>query len=341
MAGMHRQWLVLGFCLSLLLVSSCEGFAGLGKLPLKPPGPLHAGARKLGNFMRGAKMMQPKPPADGKTSKTVLRATQMEDKATAPGELVKAATIGDKASMPPYELSVQQKVYLWLTGLFVACLLIADVIGVKLFEIPLPFEIFGYKSVEHSCGMLTFPITFILGDVINEYYGKAAAKQTVYIGLAMSILTFTVINFAQVLPFLDAPYNVSEDSFNMIFGSSKMLYIASLCAYTLGNLTDIWLFGIIKKATGGKNLWLRATGSTVLSQLLDSFVVTYLAFGIGKTLTGQPGASISQVLNIAVTGYGLKFFLALCVTPIIYITRDLLHNKFGLEAMPSDTADKE
>jgi uncharacterized integral membrane protein (TIGR00697 family) len=86
---------------------------------------------------------------------------------------------------------------------------------------------------------------------------------------------------------MQVPFNVSQDSFDMIFGSSKLLYMASLCAYVIGNLCDIWLFGIIKRTTGGKLLWLRATGSTVLSQLLDSFVVTYLAFGIGKQLTGQ------------------------------------------------------
>lgn len=296
--------------------------------------------QRVGNFLvnQGTRMMAvPQPPRDGATK----LAEPVQEKGAVAVSAVSAARGVNPGSLPPYALTVQQKIYLWATGLFVACLLIADVVGVKLFEIPLPFPILGYKSIEHSCGMLTFPITFILGDIINEYYGKKAAKQTVFIGLSMSILTFIVMNLAQALPYLDAPYNVTPDAFNMIFASSKILYIASLCAYTLGNLADIWLFGVFKKATGGKNLWLRATGSTVLSQLLDSFVVTYMAFGIGKTLTGQVGASFTQCLNIAATGYGLKFFLALSVTPLIYLSRDILHDKFGLEPLPSDTADQD
>lgn len=97
--------------------------------------------------------------------------------------------------------------------------------GVKLFEIPLPFSILGHTTVEHTCGMLTFPITFILGDMINEYYGPKAAKNTVYIGLAMSVLVFSVMNIAQVMPYLDKPFNVSKDNFDAIFGSAKLMYV--------------------------------------------------------------------------------------------------------------------
>ena len=130
--------------------------------------------------------------------------------------------------------------------------------------------------------MLTFPITFILGDIINEYYGAKAAKRTVYIGLAMSILVFIVMNIAQFMPYLDKPFNVTQTNFDAIFGSAKLMYIASIVAYLIGSLSDIWLFGIIKKLTNGKLLWLRATGSTIISQILDSFVVSYIAFSVGK-----------------------------------------------------------
>uniref|UniRef100_A0A6U5ACB7 Queuosine precursor transporter n=1 Tax=Hemiselmis andersenii TaxID=464988 RepID=A0A6U5ACB7_HEMAN len=240
---------------------------------------------------------------------------------------------------PQYELSAQQGVYMWLSGLFVACLLIADIIGVKLFEVTLPFEVLGFKTVQHTCGMLTFPITFIIGDMINEYFGEKAAKRTVYMGFAMSSLTFIVINVAQGLPSLNAPFNVSQSAFDQIFGSSKMLYVASLIAFMVGNLADIWLFTELKKRTNGKALWLRATGSTVLSQMIDSLIVTYLAFGLGKTLTGQVGASFSEVLQIAATGYGLKFVLALSVTPIMYLSRGFLHQRYGLEPIPPDELD--
>lgn len=150
-----------------------------------------------------------------------------------------------------YELSPQQFIYVVLSCVFVTCLIIADVIGVKLFEIPLPFEILGHKTVEHTCGMLTFPVTFLLGDIINEYYGAKAAKRTVYIGLGMSLLVFLVMNIAQALPYLDKPFNVTQESFDMIFGSAKIMYLASVSAYLVGSLSDIWLFGVIKKATKG------------------------------------------------------------------------------------------
>lgn len=235
------------------------------------------------------------------------------------------------------DLNPQQMTYVVLTSIFVTCLIIADVIGVKLFEIPLPFEILGRKTVEHTCGMLTFPITFLLGDVINEYYGPKAAKNTVYIGLAMSMLVFVVMNIAQAMPYLDKPFNVSKESFDQIFGSAKVMYIASICAYFVGSLSDIWLFGVIKKATGGKLLWLRAAGSTVVSQVLDSFVVSYLAFSLGKELQGQTGATLPEVFNIAATGYGLKFFLSACMIPFLYLLKEILTKQVGLTPIPAES----
>jgi hypothetical protein len=150
---------------------------------------------------------------------------------------------------PPHRLSVHQSTYLFLTTLFVTCLIIADIIGVKIFQVALPFPIFGLKSIEHTCGMITFPITFLLGDIINEYYGPRATRQTVYLGLVMSILVFIVMNIAQALPYLNKPFNgklinffstqlsshlkffhivVTPQAFDMIFGSSKLMYVASV-----------------------------------------------------------------------------------------------------------------
>lgn len=257
----------------------------------------------------------------------------------------KVETMTSKASTgspdSQYELSPQQFIYVVLTSVFVTCLIVADVIGVKLFDIPLPFEILGRKSIEHTCGMLTFPITFLLGDIINEYYGSKAAKNTVYIGLGMSMLVFFVMNVAQAMPYLDKPFNVTPESFNMIFGSAKLMYIASVTAYFIGSLSDIWLFGVIKKATKGKLLWLRATGSTIISQILDSFVVSYIAFSLGKSLTGQTPATFDEVLNIAATGYGLKFLLSFSMTPFLYVLKSVLTEKFGLQPLPVEVEEEK
>jgi uncharacterized integral membrane protein (TIGR00697 family) len=107
-------------------------------------------------------------------------------------------------------------------------------------------------------------------------------------------------------------------------------------AYLVGQLLDIWLFGIIKRMTKGKNLWLRATGSTLISQLLDSFVVSYIAFSFGKSVTNQIPATLREVSNIAITGYGLKFAIAGLITPVLYGVRHLLHTKLGFEPLPID-----
>ena len=264
----------LAICLLTLAATAISGEA---YSPTRPNG------RALGWLARQL------APHRGDRSLVVRRSSASSSSASASVVAAGAAQSKDARMRPPYEFSKQQFVYVVLTSLFVTCLITADVIGVKIFELKLPFPILGVTPVEHTCGMLTFPVTFLLGDIINEYYGAKATRTTVYIGLAMSIFVFLMMNIAQVLPYLDKPFNVSPLAFNTIFGSAKLMYVASIVAYLIGQLIDIWLFGVIKRLTKGNYLWLRATGSTVISQLLDSFVVSYIAFGPGKTLAGQVG----------------------------------------------------
>ncbi len=247
----------------------------------------------------------------------------------------------------PHAPTIQQRVYLWLAAVFVSSLLLADILGVKLFRIPLGFSftlpIAGktIDAIEHTCGMLTFPVTFLLTDLINEYYGKRAARRVTYLGFAMGLFAFVVINAAQAMPYLEAPFNVGKPSFDSIFGSAKVMYIASLCAYMAGQLCDIFLFGVLKRWTGGRMVWLRATGSTLASQLLDSFVVSYLAFSLGRQVfpdPANPPAPASAIPAIAVTGYLLKFCIALALTPMIYAGRAAMRRWFGLTPIPPESA---
>ena len=236
-----------------------------------------------------------------------------------------------------HPFTTAQKIYLWLATLFIASLLIADIVGIKLFRIPLPFTVFGFDAIEHTCGMLTFPITFLLTDLINEYYCPRAARRITYLGLAAALFAFAVMNAAQAMPYLDAPWNVRKEQFDAIFGSAKVMYVASLCAYLIGQLSDIAVFGFFKRMTGERLVWLRATGSTVISQFLDSFVVSYLAFSLGRQLFADPAsppAPASAIPGIAVTGYALKFALAIAVTPVIYAGRWAMHRYFGLVPIP-------
>lgn len=243
---------------------------------------------------------------------------------------------------PASAFTTSQKVYVWLTAFFVSCLLVADLIGVKLFRIPLGFSVpvpwsdTPIDAVTHTCGMLTFPVTFLLTDLLNEYYGAKGARRVVWIGFAMGGFVFLVLNIAQAMPSWDVPFNVRQESFDAIFGSAKVMYVASLTAYLIGNMADIFLFGVFKRLTGGRLIWLRATGSTIVSQMVDSFVVTYVAFDLGRRVVADAGVPmpLGEVLKTAATGYTLKFVIALALTPLIYLGHGILRRGFGLVPLP-------
>jgi queuosine precursor transporter len=239
----------------------------------------------------------------------------------------------------PHPFTRGHKVYIWLATLFIASLLIADIVGIKLFRIPLPFTVLGFDAIEHTCGMLTFPITFLLTDLINEYFGPKAARRLTFMGLGAAAFAFLIMNIAQAMPYLEAPFNVSKEQFDAIFGSAKVMYVASLSAYLVGQLSDIAMFGLLKRLTRGRFVWLRATGSTVISQLIDSFIVTYLAFSLGREIFADPtspAAPLSAIPKMAVTGYVLKFVLAIAITPLIYLGRAFMERRMGLEPLPPD-----
>ena len=229
-------------------------------------------------------------------------------------------------------LDLRATVFAWLTALFVACLLVADVVGVKLFSVRV-----GGLTVEHTCGMITFPITFILTDLLNDYYGKAAARRVTLIAFTMGALVFGVINLSLVMPPLQASYNVPEDAFEAVFAKARIMYIASLAAFIVGSLLDIWVFGLLKRATKGRHLWVRATGSTIISQVFDSVVVSMLAFHFIPKWLGMPEDSVASLvaaLKIAATGYVLKFFLALAITPLLYAGNSALR-QLGMRPLPA------
>lgn len=225
---------------------------------------------------------------------------------------------------------MRTRVFMWLSALSVASLLISDVVGCKLFDIkPLGF------TVQHTCGMIAFPITFVITDLLNDYYGKQAARRVTLVSFAMALFAFIVINIALAMPRLDAPFNVDEGAYRSVFASARMMYVASLSAYIVGSLADIWIFSVLKRFTRGKAVWLRATGSTVISQLIDSFIVSWLAFSLLRRVNPESGApaEFGEVLKIAATGYSLKFFIAIGLTPVIYLGHAVL-GQMGLRPVP-------
>lgn len=245
------------------------------------------------------------------------------------------------AAPEPHALSAPQRLYLWLTLLVTTCLLVANAIGVKLFQFELPFGILGKTTLEHTCGMLTFPITFLITDLLNEYYGKRAARRAVYVSFAMALVAFVSFQVAEAMPHWDVPFNVKAEAFRSVFSNASIMYIASLCAYVVGSLSDIFLFGVIKRMTGGRMVWLRATGSTVVSQAIDSFIVTWLAFSVSRQLfpgEGQPAPMpMAEVIKTAATGYTLKFLIAIALTPAIYGGRWAIQRFLGMTPLAADS----
>lgn len=228
------------------------------------------------------------------------------------------------------------RVYFVLASINIAALIIANVIGVKLFRFELDVGS-GPFGIEHTAGMLAFPVTFLLNDLINEFYGRRAARFIAWISFWMALFGFVLISIARALPIMEGiPGTADERSFELIFGGSALMTLSSIIAFLLGSLLDIAVFGFFKRLTGGRYVWLRATGSTVVSQLFDSFVITILFFQVAQGLTGGEVASFDFVIKTALTGYVLKFVIALILTPQIYLGRWLIRRVVGLEPLPTE-----
>lgn len=233
-------------------------------------------------------------------------------------------------------MSAGHHLYVWLAGLFVTALLMANITGVKMFRFEVAFA--GLTiPVEHTAGMLSFPITFVLTDLLNEYYGRRGARRVVWLAFVMGFVAFVLIGAARAIPILEGiPGTATAGSFENIFGAAASMYLASLAAFLLGSLLDIFLFAVFKRLTAGRMIWLRATGSTVISQMFDSFLVTFFFFDVAQWLTGQPAAPFDFVLRTAATGYVLKFVIAVVLTPVIYLGRWLIRTQVGLTPLPPE-----
>ncbi len=232
-------------------------------------------------------------------------------------------------------ISLYDLVYLWLAGIFVTCLIIANITGSKFFDFGV-VDILGWKvAVQHSVGMFAFPVTFQLTDLLNEYYGPRGARRVTLLGFGTSCLCFLLLHFAIIAP-AAPPGNtfVLEAEFDRIIGSSQGMIIASLTAYVVGQFTDIYVFGLFKWLTQGQMIWLRATGSTVISQLLDSLCISTIVVLSNRTAAGHYADPI-EIFSIAAKGYTLKFLIAVGITPILYLGHGILRRGFGFKPLPS------
>jgi uncharacterized integral membrane protein (TIGR00697 family) len=207
-------------------------------------------------------------------------------------------------------LDTRLKLFLTLAGIFISALIIGDLIGGKLVEA----EVFG-TVLTLSVGIIPFPITFLLTDLLNEFYGKRAARTVTWVGFGMACFTFAIIIIALALPW--APFTnaadyqgMSQPHFDNVFGGSRRILLASLVAYLFSQFADIAVFHLLKKRTHNKYLWLRATGSTVVSQLIDTCIIQTLAWwGVVQN---------DKLFGLILSSYGVKLVVAIALTPLIY-----------------------
>lgn len=214
-------------------------------------------------------------------------------------------------------------VFLILTAFFISNAILAELIGVKL--ILLPVNIPGLGQPAASIGVIPWPIVLIATDIMNEYFGREGVKRITLITTAMIIYCFMIIFFAMQVP--AAPFSpVGDAVFNQVFGQSLWIIIGSLVAFTVSQVLDVTVFWYIREKTQSRMLWLRTTGSTVVSQLIDSVLVIGIAFWL-------PGAvKTADFLNVAATNYSYKLAIAIGLTPVIYLLHNVIDKYLGHEA---------
>ncbi|MCF6405420.1 queuosine precursor transporter [Chitinophaga filiformis] len=238
------------------------------------------------------------------------------------------------------------KLFIFFCSFFVANALIAECIGGKIFSLeklfgfPVhTFTVFGQSGLSFNltCGVLLWPLEFVMTDIVNEYYGPKAVKRISYIAVALISYAFIMFYVSVSVPPADFWIGTGaergipnmQSAFGGIFGQGMWIIIGSITAFLVSQLIDVAVFHRIKRATGEKHVWLRATGSTVVSQLVDSFIVLYIAFKLGSNWSWQ------LVLAVCVVNYIYKFTVAILLTPLIYFIEGRIENYLGKETAAS------
>jgi len=229
-----------------------------------------------------------------------------------------------------------------LCALFVGFFVAAEVLGGKLFR----FTLFGLgpsdlglgdgSEFAATAGILAFPLTFVMTDIVNEYYGRPIVKLFTWIGIGVNLLLQPVIRAAIAVPAISFTPGISDQDmqrgFEIAFGQTTSIVVASLCAFALAQWLDVQVFTWLRRATGGKYLWLRAQGSTIVSQVADTFVVIFLAFVLIPRFTGGEPWTVGNAASVSLTNYVYKFVLAVGITPVLYLVHSAVDSYLGKEA---------
>ncbi|MCZ8230507.1 queuosine precursor transporter [Flavobacterium sp.] len=194
-------------------------------------------------------------------------------------------------------------VFVILAGIFITNAVTAELIGGKLIQIG-PFVM--------SIGILPWPVVFLTTDLINEYFGEKGVRKLSFITACLIAYSFIILLFAMSIPAAKGISPVNDDQFQAVFGQSMWIIVGSIIAFLVSQLIDVTVFWFFKNRTGDTKIWLRTTGSTLVSQLFDSFIVLGIAFWL-------PGKiNFETFLSSALTGYTFKLSIAILLTPVIY-----------------------
>lgn len=235
-----------------------------------------------------------------------------------------------------------QKLFYILGAFFIANAMLAEFIGVKIFSLetlfgiaPLNMSLFGFHNLSFNltAGVLIWPVVFIMTDIINEYFGTRGVRFLSFTAAGLIAYSFFMIYFSIKLPPADfwltrqTPGGVvnMDMAFNAVYGQGIWIIVGSLAAFLIGQLVDVTIFHLFKKRTGSAMIWLRATGSTLVSQLIDSFVVLFIAFYLGA------GWNLGLVLVIGLVNYLYKFTVAIVLTPLLYVVHSIIDRYLGKE----------
>lgn len=222
----------------------------------------------------------------------------------------------DAKDTTPYgTMSASAKLFVCLCAVFVMCLLLGDMIGGKTIATPL-----GPISV----GVLPFPVTFLLTDIVNDFYGRRGARFLTLLGFGAAVGAWLILQFGTYLP-VDASTYFTQAEFQKIFGGSSQLFVASMIAYLIGQFLDIYVFQFWKALTQSRHLWLRATGSTILSQAVDTIVINEIFWN--WTARREQGWILAKIGR----EYGIKLVVAIFLTPLIYALHALIVKRFGID----------
>jgi hypothetical protein len=204
-------------------------------------------------------------------------------------------------------------VFTVLGGFFLTNALLAEMIGGKIIDVGDPSWRLGFLGpFQMSVGIIPWPIVFVATDLINEYFGKRGVRRLTFLTAALIAYGYCILGVTMLFPSAEIS-PVDSDSYDTVFGQTQSIIIGSLTAFLLSQLVDVIVFHAVRKSTGKAMIWLRATGSTVISQCIDSIVVLYIGIAWPNDWTW------SQFASTAVTNYSVKLVVALLATPLVYL----------------------